>query len=696
MSYRNMYIYFLLIFYRWRVGNVIFLITILSSCVPRHQEDLEHPAYFDAVFLKADSMWMRDAPATLAYLNTAYAAFPDPGDIDLFRKYNVWQLYYMDKERDLGKAMLYADSMLYTLRSKATQERYPLYYGRGLLAKGDVLRDQKKYNDAYPFYYLGKQAIERTRDTCLFNEYGHRLAMVYYRQGKYLAAVPYFQETFAKLFHCDTTDFKVFYNQQGMLDNIALSYENAGETDRALAYYDSTLRFIAKYGRKFSHIPEFKNGINAAIGVVYGNKGNVLLKLGDSLGAEALYRESIDINIQGKDERMDALLTMAKLAKLYISGNRLTKAKDALAEMKAVLDRQPATDIELRWRYLQWQYLEKAQQPGLGYAMLKSYTKLQDSLNATNGSPFVADINEEFERIAREYQLEVLKKNDELKTAYLIILIFLCISVIVIAMMIWQNWRRSRKHVAALRHLNQQIVSQHENIQISLASLEQSQQDNSRIMKIVAHDLRSPVGAIYAMSELLLEDNQMPEKDTELLELIRISSARANSLISDLLILDTSMQGLEKELVEIHVALKYCVDLLQLKATEKQQHIVLNTEPAKVLAYPEKIWRVFSNLINNAIKFSPEGSTIIVAMKRQNGTVRISVEDHGIGIPVNLREKIFSLSAEAKRKGTQGEESFGLGLSISKQIIEAHDGKIWFETEDGKGTTFYIEMKVSA
>jgi signal transduction histidine kinase len=198
------------------------------------------------------------------------------------------------------------------------------------------------------------------------------------------------------------------------------------------------------------------------------------------------------------------------------------------------------------------------------------------------------------------------------------------------------------------------------------------------------------------MSELLMVTGQPEEKDVELLELIRSSSARALHLISDLLVLDTSMQGLEKEIVEIHVALKYCVDLLQMKATEKKQHIILNTEPAKVLAYREKIWRVFSNLISNAIKFSPEGSNIFVALKRQNGTVRISVKDEGIGIPRSLQDKIFSLSAEARRKGTMGEESFGLGLSISKQIIEAHDGKIWFETEDGKGTTFHIEMKVSA
>lgn len=691
-----MHIYFLFNLRCFVRKNAALLVVALFSCNPPKQEILEHPEYFDPVFQKVDSIGMRDVHASLQYLESAYAAFPDPTDVDLFRKYRSWYWYHMNKTIDLSMGMKYADSMLYALRDKVVQERYPLYYGRALIAKGDVLRGQKKYTEAYSYFYLGRQAIQKLKDTCLFHEYAAQLALVYYHQGKYLDAAHYFIETFEGLSHCNTDSFNIFYTRQGMLDNIALSYEKAGKNEHALAFYDSTLRFISKEGAKYLHAPEYRNGINAAIGVVYGNKGNALLALGDTLGAEDLYRKSIDINMRGRDEKADAQLTMIKLAKLYLASNRMAEARATLKEMRDALNILPGAEVELRWLQLQWQYYEKMKQPGPGYAALKAYTKLEDSLDIARAVPPVADINEEFEHMAKEYQLEVLKKNDELKTAYLIILIFLSISVILIAWMIWRNWKRSRRHVEDLKRLNQQIVAQHENIKRSLASLEQSQQDNSRIMKIVAHDLRSPVGAIHAMSELLMATGQPEEKDVELLDLIHSSSARALHLISDLLVLDTSMQGLEKEIVEIHVALKYCVDLLQMKATEKKQHIILNTEPVKVLAYREKIWRVFSNLINNAIKFSPEGSNIFIALKRQNGTVRISVKDEGIGIPRSLQDKIFSLSAEAKRKGTMGEESFGLGLSISKQIVEAHDGKIWFETEDGKGTTFHVEMKVSA
>ncbi|HEY9197579.1 MAG TPA: ATP-binding protein [Mucilaginibacter sp.] len=74
--------------------------------------------------------------------------------------------------------------------------------------------------------------------------------------------------------------------------------------------------------------------------------------------------------------------------------------------------------------------------------------------------------------------------------------------------------------------------------------------------------------------------------------------------------------------------------------------------------------------------------------------VLISVEDHGIGIPDEMKDKIFDMFTQAKRSGTAGEQAFGLGLAISKQIIEAHSGRIWFESLPGNGTTFYVELPV--
>lgn len=106
----------------------------------------------------------------------------------------------------------------------------------------------------------------------------------------------------------------------------------------------------------------------------------------------------------------------------------------------------------------------------------------------------------------------------------------------------------------------------------------------------------------------------------------------------------------------------------------------------------EKLWRVVSNLMANAIKFSPEGAVIEVSLENRGQYARIAVRDHGIGIPEGMKDKLFDLFTEAKRPGTAGEQSFGMGLAISRQIVEAHDGRIWLESQPGQGTTFFVEL----
>lgn len=100
--------------------------------------------------------------------------------------------------------------------------------------------------------------------------------------------------------------------------------------------------------------------------------------------------------------------------------------------------------------------------------------------------------------------------------------------------------------------------------------------------------------------------------------------------------------------------------------------------------------RVLNNLIINAIKFTPIGGVIEISTQRSPEGIVISVKDNGIGIPKDAAAKIFDPFTSSKREGTSGEQPFGLGLYIARQIIDAHHGRIWFDSEPGKGTTFSV------
>lgn len=280
--------------------------------------------------------------------------------------------------------------------------------------------------------------------------------------------------------------------------------------------------------------------------------------------------------------------------------------------------------------------------------------------------------------------------SEQLKSKYNAQLLALAVAVCVLTLLsiviLWRNWKLSKK-------TNSVLTMQFRQLESTTEALEKSNQNYARLIKIVAHDLRNPIGGIYALCSLLQEGDTTAEEARQYIELIRESSTSCLHMISDLLQTDFDVKEaeLQKKPVELSVFLDHAVTLLTLRAAEKNQRLVLEDPPHTVVhADPDKLLRVLNNLIVNAIKFSPDGESIRVNMKQSDKGVTISVEDHGLGIPREAIPNIFDPFTTSKRPGTAGEQAFGLGLYISKKIVEAHGGKLWFDTEEGSGTTFYI------
>lgn len=278
-------------------------------------------------------------------------------------------------------------------------------------------------------------------------------------------------------------------------------------------------------------------------------------------------------------------------------------------------------------------------------------------------------------------------KNESNKTK-IWLLISVCIVSILLILIIYRMY-----HISS--HLNKKSREQNSQMKKTLGDLEQSQADNTRMMKIAAHDLRNPIGGITSVATLMLDDPNRSDEDRMMLELIKTSGQNSLELVSDLLQVHTHVEDMKKEPIDLYQMLYYCVDLMRFKAEAKMQQITLHAAPVTLSVNREKMWRVVSNLIANAIKFSPTGANISVQMTENSNNVIIQVEDHGIGIPLEMKDKIFDMFTEAKRQGTAGEQAFGLGLAISKQIVEAHGGSIWFNSDKGNGTTFYVQLPLA-
>ena len=137
-------------------------------------------------------------------------------------------------------------------------------------------------------------------------------------------------------------------------------------------------------------------------------------------------------------------------------------------------------------------------------------------------------------------------------------------------------------------------------------------------------------------------------------------------------------------------------DQISLLAEDKQISISCQCHPGVMVRGDRaRLKQVLVNLLDNAIKYTPSGGAVKVNVASRDHKAVLEVQDNGIGIPGELKDKIFTLTPESSRPGTAGEESYGLGLSISQKIIEEHDGKIWFESAQGEGSVFYVELPSS-
>lgn len=669
------------------------LFSLLMACNHADNDNADHPSYFQPVLQKVDLLGPGQMAVAIHILDSVYTHFPNPGPMDLVWKYRYLLDYYWTRQRDRVRGRIYADSILRILAGKTERPGYAVEYGKALMFLGDICSEEGKLDNAISLYYESRTFIQRTKDTCALGEYSARLAMVYYRQKKYNLAIPYFKDAFTELGACRENAFYRFCCQQAELDNIALGFDRLNENDSASFYYDSALRYIQLNKTPFLKVPNRATFSLAAEAVVLGNKGSLLIRKGDTVTGETLLKKSIALNLLPGTEPRDAQVNMGKLAKMLLTQKRFPEAAAWLQKMRTALDSLPDNVSELSWRELQSKYDEATGKPYEALLLLQSYQHMRDSL-ATMNDPFHAvDINTQFNYLSGEIELALLKKQNEIKNIYLSVMMLLTGMVVIIVVLIWQYWKRSKKQAVKLESLNRVISRQNEHLEKSLRSLEQSQQDNTSMLKIVAHDLRNPVGNMISMADFLQNyGNVTDAQNSEALHLIQQSGHMALELISNLLYMN--MRGdIRKEQVEVDVALRYCVDLIKTKASEKQQQIIVHLFHATIWASREKIWRVFSNLITNAVKFSPVGGIVEVSMQLEDAVVRITVRDNGIGIPDFLKGSIFNLSQDIKRRGTMGEESFGFGLAISKQIVDAHGGRIWFESEEGKGTEFVVELE---
>lgn len=234
---------------------------------------------------------------------------------------------------------------------------------------------------------------------------------------------------------------------------------------------------------------------------------------------------------------------------------------------------------------------------------------------------------------------------------------------------------------------------------VSKGEAQRAAKSREDLLAVVSHDLRNPLGVVVMKVGMLLASLTHSERSTKLkrdLEAVQRATSRMKRLIADLLdfaSIETGKLSVTSEPQPLLPLIEQSVEAAQLLAANRGQTIEprVPDESVWVIADRERILQVISNLVGNAIKFSPEGSSIVVGAERHGDQARFFVSDKGPGVNADQMPRLF----ERYWQGSPRKESVGLGLFICKGIVDAHGGEIWVESVPGEGATFYFTLPVA-
>ncbi|RFZ90957.1 hypothetical protein D0C36_18600 [Mucilaginibacter conchicola] len=315
-----------------------------------------------------------------------------------------------------------------------------------LLTDGNRLMKERRYNDAFDRYYNGFLLARQLNDGCALLQFNNQLGLVKYRQGKFTEAVPYIKEALIKRSFCADSDA---YEPHGMLNTIALAYEQSNMADSAVAYYNKALVAIDKLHQNAKRA-------GAARGMIYGNLGGLYERENKYSLSEHFLKASIAINNRPGYDVNDAITAELKLAKLYLRTKRNKEADSVFIQAKEHLERQQALhDVNAMsvkdWYYLRWQYFDKNDMPLAAYSALKRFNQLKDSIEFTTKGLAYADMEKSFQVSKQHQQLVLFAKDNEIKKISIALIATLVVLVIIIAVLIALSLQRSKKHNTRLQ-----------------------------------------------------------------------------------------------------------------------------------------------------------------------------------------------------------------------------------------------------
>lgn len=453
-----------------------------------------------------------------------------------------------------------------------------------------------------------------------------------------------------------------------LLENIGKLYQQKGDSATALHYLQEGVRRSSRQGTRDGEVR------------LLNDEGRLFTQDHEEVKALASYKQALNEakKYRQPDEQAEALIGIAGVLQKQDAGASIKDLQQALNIAQSL------HEPKLEARIYQALVAVYRQQKNYGEAMtaLTEEHHLVDSLLGADTVKEIAALDSSYVLERSREKTEGLEKVNRVEKAELWLAVVLAASVLLILILCWLYLRKVKRLNTQLQHLNEELRN--------------SNRVKDTLFSVIGHDLKGPAGSAAQLFEMMETEDFTQEEMKGMISELRKQTTASLQLLQALFEWGKAqLQGIKVNPTDFSVqpVVERCIHLLSQQAAQKNIQLMANLPDAlKLHADADHFEFIIRNLLSNAIKFSYEGGTITIGARLPSPEeVVLSVKDNGVGISPD-QQAVFLTSNLKVSFGTQKEQGSGLGLLLTKDFIKANHGRIWLESEQGKGSTFYVAM----
>ncbi len=555
---------------------------------------------------------------------------------------NIGNYYFEIGEYD--EAYFYLTRAYKILQSSSENSTDSLYMNIALHNVGRVFKELGQFETALQYLRLSQKISETIGDIEGKPYSLDEIGDVQLRMGEYDSALHYLTHSLQEGKKIMATEpiTSIKELQPKTFSKIAKTYLHKGDYGKSFAYYDSTYKIHELTGNKFG-IAEVELG-----------RGTVLLK-----------QEKYD----------DALRYIEKA---------VTLAQEINAR---ILEITCYNQLSILW--------EKKGDYRKSLEYFKQYKALDDSLFSNEIQQRLLRDQVRFETSTRDDQIAALTRMEETQKTELrkqefirnILVVIVALTGILLVSVYRGGQRRKQINALLLQH--------QEEMEKRSKELEQLNQVKEKFFSIISHDLRSPISALAGLMDLLDKDAIEPHELPAAIKELRIRFNHTRTLMNNLLdwtVLQMDKLSLQAGNLSLRKLADESVELLS--SIQNKKIKIVNNIPENATGHADSntISLVIRNLITNAIKFTNDGGEITLSAELKENEWVMSVKDNGVGMNADTQAKLFNKISPYSSRGTANEKGTGLGLILCKEFVEKNGGRIWAESAENKGSTFWFTV----